>query len=286
MGLLFAFTAIVSWGLGDFLIQKNARKFGDWIALFFVTIIGSILFLPFVWNDIPALLSNSNNLLFLLGTSVVLLIAGLMDFEALRRGKISVIEPIYAFEVPVTVGLSTFLLHEHMTSAQTIMVILLMIGIVLISTKTFSHFKNLHAERGAFMAIGATTGMGIINFLFGIGARAISPLVVNWFTSVFLAIVCFVYIVSTKKYQHLAHDWRRNRKLISVTGIFDNLAWIAYAYAAIYMPIAIATSLTESYIALAAMLGLIYNKERLRTHQYAGLVLCVIAAIILAFITG
>lgn len=285
MGLLFAFTAIISWGLGDFLIQKNARKFGDWIALFFVTIIGAILLLPFVWSDIPSLFTHTNNLLFLLGTSVVLLIAGLLDFEALRRGKISVIEPIYAFEVPVTVGLSIFVLHEQLTTMQTMMVILLMIGIFLISTKTFGHFKNLHAERGVFLAIGATIGMGIINFLFGIGAREISPLAINWFTSAFLAIICLLYIIGTNNVRALTADWRGNKKLVSVTGVFDNLAWVAYAYAAIYMPIAIATSLTESYIALAAMLGLIYNKEKLRTHQYVGLIVCVVAAIILAFIT-
>ena len=148
MGLLFAFTAIVSWGLGDFLIQKNARKFGDWIALLFITLIGAIVLLPFVLGDFPAMFGNTRNLLFLLGTSAVLLVAGLLDFEALRRGKISVIEPIYALEVPVTVALAMFFLQEPMATIQTVMVLILMAGIFLVSTNIFKHFKHLHAEPG------------------------------------------------------------------------------------------------------------------------------------------
>mgnify|MGYP001602786024 CR=1 FL=1 len=127
--------------------------------------------------------------------------------------------------------------------------------------------------------------MGIINFLFGIGAREISPLGINWFTSTFVAVACIIFILQYKKYDLAVESWKGNKKLILGTGIFDNLAWVAYAFAALYMPIAIATSLTESYIALAALLGLLYNKETLKPHQYVGLVLCVVAAIILAYVS-
>ena len=172
-----------------------------------------------------------------------------------------------------------------MSLLQTSLVVVIMIGIFLISTRTFTALKNIVVERGAYLAIGATIGMGIINFLFGIGAREIGPLAINWFTSIFLAIACLIFILKRRQYHFMLQDWRSNKKLISFTGLFDNLAWVAYTYTVLYLPIAIATSLTESYIALATLLGLIYNKEKLRAHQFVGLLLCVVAAITLAGIS-
>jgi hypothetical protein len=48
MGTLFAFIALISWGIGDFLIQKGARRFGNWITLFYITALVSITLFPFV----------------------------------------------------------------------------------------------------------------------------------------------------------------------------------------------------------------------------------------------
>jgi uncharacterized membrane protein len=65
----------------------------------------------------------------------------------------------------------------------------------------------------------------------------------------------------------------------------DNAAWIAYSYSTLYIPITIAISISEGYIALAALLGLIFNKEKLNKHQYLGLILAIISAVVLAMIT-
>ena len=53
---------------------------------------------------------------------------------------------------------------------------------------------------------------------------------------------------------------------INCHSFIDNLAWVAFAYATLYVPIAIATGISESYIALAAALGIIINKEKLKKH--------------------
>ncbi|KKT90129.1 MAG: hypothetical protein UW90_C0006G0029, partial [Candidatus Yanofskybacteria bacterium GW2011_GWB1_45_11] len=44
------------------------------------------------------------------------------------------------------------------------------------------------------------------------------------------------------------------------------------------------TGISESYIALAALLGLVFNGEKLARHQWLGLIICSIAAVILAII--
>lgn len=285
MGIAFAFGALLCWGLGDLLIQRSARQFGKWAALFYVTAIGAIALLPFIWGELKMILASPNDLFILIITSVIVLFAALFDFEALRVGKISVIEPIFAFEVPITVALAALILGERLMPAQYLLVVLLLIGIFLVATKHFHHYRTIHLEKGVWAAVFATIGMGAVNFLFGVAAREVSPLMINWFTSVFLAAATLIAMIGKSGLGQLKHDWHNSKGLIIGVGVIDNLAWIFYAYATLYIPIAIAVGISESYIALASGLGLMLNREKLKPHQFLGLILAVVAVIVLAFIT-
>lgn len=285
MGITFALLALLSWGIGDFLLQKSARRFGDWDALLYITLFASVLLLPFIWNDLELIFAASKTTLLLFFCSIVLLFAAMLDLEALRVGKISVVEPIYALEVPVTAALASVLLGERLDTLQTFLIITLVAGIFLVATKSFSHFKHIHTEKGAWLAILATICMGLANFLFAVSARATSPLLINWFTSIFILTITFTYLIFNKKLAAAFAFWRNNKKLIIGVGIIDNLAWIFYGLAVLYIPVAIAIGISESYILLAAGLGVIYNKEKLQRHQFFGMGLCVVSVIVLSLVT-
>ena len=277
--------ALFSWGIGDFLIQKSARKIGNWLALFYIAAFASIALLPFIYKELGPLLINQKGLLILLVASLVLTFAAYFEFEALRIGKISVIEPIYAFEIAVTALLSALLLREHLSSAQLALVLLIMTGIFLVSTQSFDRFKNISWEKGVAIGIMATLAMGAVNFLFGAGARDTSPLLINWFTSVFITLVCLFVLLGQSKAKLIFSTFKKSPALLTAVSVIDNLAWVAFAYATTYIPITIATSISESYIALAAFLGMKLNKEKLRVHQQIGFALVVVAAVTLAAIT-
>ncbi len=281
MGLFFAALAIVGWGFGDFLIQRSVRKVGDWEALFFITLIATVALLPFVVYELRVL--SAFNIVVLAGTSFVIFVAALFDFDALRVGKISIIEPIYALEVPVTIALATLILGEVLSLMQIVLIVLLLLGVFLVSNKQLSriHLKTL--ERGVLAAVFATLGMGFSNFLFGFAARETSPLMINWFTSTFMMLATLGYLLYVGEGRKIIESWRKNKRLLVAVGFADNLAWVAYSSATLYLPIGLATGLTESYIALATMLGLFYNREKLRRHQQVGLVLAIGTAIVLAF---
>lgn len=283
MGILFALAALLSWGLGDFLIQRSARKFGDWIALFYITAFGSVILFPFVYHDLAS--AFDSHLVLLLVAGCIILLAALLDFEALRVGKISVIEPVYALEVVITVILSMYVINERLTLLQGILVGSSVIGIFLVSTKSFHHVKNIHLEKGIWYALFASLGMGAVNFLFGLGSRAVSPLMINWFTSTFIAIVAIIYLISTSRFREVVADFKQNKRLIFSVSIFDNLAWIMFSYATLYITIAIATSVSEAYIVFASFLGLYFNREKLTYHQIFGLLLVIISIIALGSIT-
>jgi phosphoglycerol transferase MdoB-like AlkP superfamily enzyme len=68
---------------------------------FLITGFGAVVLLPFVWHSLPDLFSSGGpGLYVLIVAAVVLLLAALLEFEALRRGKLAVVEPIWSFEIP------------------------------------------------------------------------------------------------------------------------------------------------------------------------------------------
>jgi len=284
MGLTFAFLAIISWGVGDFLIQKSARRFGDWLAMFFITAFATVALTPLIIKDLPTLLDNSQGLIILMLSSFVILVAGLLDFEALKKGKISVVEPIYTLEIIITTTLAWFLIGEKLSWIELVLIGLVVTGIFLISTKRFGDWSLKKIEKGVFLAISATILMGGVNFLFGFGSRLTNPLMMNWFTSVFITIVTGCYLIYHNQLKSLTTHWRDHKKLIFGAGLFDIMAWVSYSYSMLYLPIAIATGITETYVILASILGIIFNKEKLKKHQWVGFFITIVSAISLAFI--
>src|SRR3989344_6699605 len=117
LSILAAFGAMICWGFGDFLIQRSTRKFGNVEALAFIGIIGSIGLLPFIIPEL-SLLYTAENAAFLLFVGVFTFIVALLDFEALKEGKLSVIDVILEVELPITVVLGIIYFGEELTSAQ------------------------------------------------------------------------------------------------------------------------------------------------------------------------
>lgn len=286
VGIGLAFVAMLCWGFGDFLIQRSTRKIGDWETLFVICAFGSVILLPFVYKNIPALLFGSiENLLILLVCSLVLLFAALLDFEALKKGKLAVVEPIWSFEIPASALLAYFILREHISWEQIILIACLIVGLCLVSFREKYLKKEFLVEKGVLIAFVAAFIMGAANFFVGWGARVTDPLTVNFFVNVFVTTVTGAYLLFRGQVKHTIRDVINNRGLLLVMSISDNAAWVAFAFAMVLTPIAVAVALSESYIIVAVLLGLLVNREKLQSHQKIGLVVALASALILAAIT-
>ena len=286
LGIILAFAAMLCWGFGDFLIQKSTRKLGDWETLFIITLVGAVFLFPFVYKDIPSVFSSWKNLGILLLASFILFIAALLDFEALKEGKLSVVEPLWSLEVPVSATLAFFIMKESISFNQALLIGALIVGLILVSLRSYHFTKRIWLEKATFIALAAAIVMGAANFFVGFGARQTDALMMNWFLSVFIMLCSAIYLVKMGSMKKMFRDTIKYRKLVLPMTIVDNLAWIAFAFAMILAPIAIAVAISESYIIVAVLLGMFVNKEFLRTHQKIGLVLALVAAITLAATLG
>lgn len=283
MGIIFAFIALFSWGFGDFFIQKTTRVIGSWKALFFIGITGLFGLFPFVKNDIFNL--NTGNFLLLSILGGVVFFTAFFDFEALRQGKIAIIEPIIGLELPLTVGLSVTLGRESLTTLQLFLIAIVFIGLVLAITSHHTHLRYHKRifERGVILAGIGAIGMALTNFLVGVSSQNISPLVTIWFAHSLLALVCGAYILFKGEFKNLVSDLRNYPKPIIGQSILDNVAWVAFAFATTLIPISIATTISESYIVLAVLLGIFINRERLKFHQAVGVALASGGVIMLSY---
>lgn len=280
--LIFAFLAMIFWGFGDFFIQRSSRKIGNVESLLFIGIIGLIGLLPLVWNDIPALFEWQNILLIgFLG--VLTFVAGLLDFEALKEGKLSVIEVVLEIELPITILLGLVFFGESLSGIQWAIISLIFIGIVMMAIKEH-HLKNprLFLEKGVLIALVGSIGMGGINFLTAASSRQVSPIMAIWGPALVFSVLCFFVILKREGFGKTFSNLKKFKWLILGMGIFDTAAWTTYAFATYNEELAIITAITESYPALGLFLGLKFNKEKIGWHQYVGAVLAIIASIALA----
>ncbi len=280
LGVLFALGALLCWGFGDFLIQRSTKKFGVWEPLFIITAIGVVMLFPFVASNLAALLAGEGPLLLLAG--IIMLGAGLLQFKAFEEGKMAVVEPILALEVPVTAVLAGLVVGEAVQPFQAVLIFLLVSGLIILSIKPHHLSRKAWLERGALLAVGGAFFVGTANFLVGFASRLTDPLLTSWVVTTFLAVVSFAYLLSTKKIIPMLTHLKSQKKLLVSVSIIDNLAWVFYAVSTLFIPMAVAIALSESYIALAVLLGLIINKERILEHQKLGLGLAIASALFLA----
>src|SRR3989344_629822 len=167
VGILFAFGALLAWTFGDFFIQRGTRTVGDWKTLFYIGALGGVALFPFVKGEIVPTLSDLPHAALLTLLFAVTLFAALFEFEALKQGKIAIIEPVFAIELPVTIGLAVVLWEESLTLVQMLLSAVVFIGIMLAVTAhhTHLHYHKRIFEKGFVLAGIGGIAMALTNFL-------------------------------------------------------------------------------------------------------------------------
>jgi len=280
--LVAAFGAMLAWGFGDFLIQRSVRKIGDLESLAFIGLIGFIGLTPFVLPDLP-LLFLPQNLLLLAGLGALSFVVAMFNFEALKEGKLSVVDVVLEFELPITIALGFFLFAESPSIFQFFLIIPIFAGIVLISMKKNFSFKKHHLlEKGVFYAIIAAIGLGLCNSFTAFSARSVSPLLAIWIPWGIIFIVSMIFILKKHDVKKMFVNASRFKWLILGMGIMDTLAWIFYSFSMAKINVGIVTAITESYPVLGVILGVALNREHITMYQILGAVLTICASIALA----
>ena len=273
LGILFAFVALIGWGFGDFFIQKTTRIMGVYRTLFCICAGGAIVLFPFIYHELPAYTFEDYIALSVL--SGIIFVYALVLFEAFRRGKLSVVEAVVAFELPLTVALGVFIGGESLTMRQFVLFLVIFVGVALAAAARLDHL-HVHRrifEKGVALAFAGAFLSALTNFFIGTYSQEMSPLFVIWATHTMLAVLCCVYILWRSEFSSLWSIIKKHPGPVAAQSFFDNAAWIGYAFATSMIPISLTVSISESYIALAALLGYFLGREKLHWHQIMGAII-------------
>jgi drug/metabolite transporter (DMT)-like permease len=289
MGIFYAISALVAWAFDDFFIGRASKKASSVGALFILALLGTVTLLPAALLTEPRayLHLNSTATLWTLGLlMVVTLAAALADFEALRVGKLAVVDPLYALEIPITIVVAFIVIGERLGVLELALVVAVVLGMILVSSKSTKDIAHIHWERGTKFALLSVVFMGGTNFLTAYAARLASPLFTNLVSYVGLLVCTGAYLLLSGRMRHTFRVFVSHLWLFLLLGLADIIAWTSFAKAAALLPIGLATAITESYIVLAVILGVALNKERIKRHQIFGIACTVAAVIFLAYIAS
>jgi len=281
LGLLFAFIALIGWGFGDFFIQKTTRLIGVHKTLFLICASAMIALFPFVYSEILTYSKADYQAIVIL--SGIIFFYALVIFQAFERGKLSVVESVIAIELPLTVALGVFVGGESLSSTQFFLFLLIFVGIALAAAARLDHlhWHKRILEKGVAWAFGAAFLSALTNYYIGESSQHMSPFFVIWSTHSMLAILCGAYIFFRNDFGSLWKAFKQHPVPLIGQSIFDNAAWIGFAFATSIIPISLAVMVSESYIALAALLGYFLGREKLNNHQIIGAIIAFIGVFLL-----
>ena len=286
-GILLALLAFFSWGFGDFYIQRTTRSVGIWKALFFIGIFGTIIFLPFVFRNFQIFFTLKNY--WSLSALIIIAVGtAFVNLKAFKQGKMSIIAPILGLELPLTVVLGLVLLGERLSILELSLSILVFIGIVLatVEIEAFGRTYDYFLEKGVYWGFLSAVGLAFTNYFLAVVSQELTAPVTVWFTHSAVAIVSLIIIIKAGEFRTLLSSWQALRPVILLASFLDNMGWVTYASAAMFIPIAVVTTISEGYIALAAMLGVVFNRETLHRHQIVGVIISVAGILIMSYVNG
>ncbi|PIW36592.1 MAG: hypothetical protein COW24_04510 [Candidatus Kerfeldbacteria bacterium CG15_BIG_FIL_POST_REV_8_21_14_020_45_12] len=282
MGILFALGAFFGWGIGDFLIQRCTRKGGVTLTFWIISAIGSAALLPFVINSETAF-SEILSFPILLATGTTIM-NGFFLFWLFKHINLSIVQPVISLELPLGVILAAILFHESILPQQWLLIFAIFLGVVMLSF-ALNPFKvgKIKLEKGILLTTLAAFVSTSMNLSTAAAVEQFDPWFVIWAVGALITLVLLPLVLQKRRVYFAS--LKENPILYFATSIIDVTAWISFSFGVVYLPISLVLGLSQGYVLVSVILGITFNKERLRSWQYLGLFVTMTALIMLAFTT-
>jgi drug/metabolite transporter (DMT)-like permease len=259
LSLLTAF----AWTAFNYWIVPITKSSDPFVATMVLLIANALLTVPIalVLDGIP-----SSGDLLPLGCAVL---AGVLEalgfvlfFRALRTGDLAVVAPIVGLSGGIA-ALAVIVFGENISVLIGIGIAISLVGGCLAASQ-----GRRRTAAGALPAAGTALCLG---FMFALYAAAadLGPV-----SAVSIGRLSALVLLGT------VVVWRRlplpsravSRRLLAL-GAIDAAAFVSYAYAAARGPVSVAAVVVTQFSTLSAVVGIVLLRERLRPHQYVGILL-------------
>ena len=279
IALLGGLGAALAWGAGTFCSARSSRLIGAWSVVAWVMLFGLVANLAVIavgpW---PGTLSAADIAWMLvsgLGNAVGLL----LEYTALRRGKVGIMTPVTSTEGAIAAVLAVAT-GEALGAASAGLLAVVALGIVLAGVAPEEPAPDQPKSGAFWLAALAALSFGVGIFATGhlsgslpVGWAVLPPRLVG------VAIVTIPLALSRR----LSLS-RSALPLVAFTGLAEVLGFVCYAIGARHS-VAIAAVLGSQFAAVASVAAYVFLRERLTRLQLAGVVLIVAGVAALAWVT-
>ncbi|MGQ9788269.1 MAG: EamA family transporter [Candidatus Hadarchaeaceae archaeon] len=268
-GVLFGLVAMMCWGIADFFAARAIRKAGVLRTLVWAQTVGLLVLITIAFL-IGLAVPSFYTLVIILLTGVLNVVACLSFYRGLHVGKVSIISPVSASWVVVTVILSLVILGETLSQLQTIGVVLTISGVLLAS------FKSRELLRLRLGSLSAGVQFAVISMLaWGVHYIFIDFLIgeLGWFLPVLS--VKTVTVLSLLLYSGFANRDLSYPKsvfpMVVAIGLLEATAFTAYGAGVASQFTAIVAPVAATFPVVTIILARIFFKEMVEVNQRIGI---------------
>jgi drug/metabolite transporter (DMT)-like permease len=268
--------AALCWSIGTISAARASRLVGARSVLNWVMIVGLVITAPFaVASGLPHGLHGSElGWIVLAGAGNV---AGLLfAYEAMRRGKVSIVAPITSTEGAIAAILAVAT-GEALGVPSAVLLAVIAIGVVLASLTPSS--AGGHTLRATFLSAGAAVSFGLSLYA---TAKVSNALPLVWAVIpprlVGVAVVALPSLALRRIRIEAAAI-----PFVLISGLCEVVGFASYALGARH-GIAVSAVLASQFAALAAIGAYVLFHERLRAVQVVGIVMIAICVAALSAI--
>lgn len=284
MDVIMGLLAALCWGATDFLLGINARAVGIKKAVLFVQLVGFIitclllLCLPKLWAQ--AVNASSSGWVAGLIASILTLLGALFLSRAFAIGKASIVAPLVTSYGVVTATLSWFS-GETLSSVQVVGLGVCLMGVTLATLSTESDNQKKKASTQAVLyALLAAVLYGCSFWLQGKYALSeLGPTAMLWLGYA-VGLTSLTSILLKGPLQFSLPPLKHCSSLLGAS--FLSLGgFSAFALGATYGSVAIVAVVSTLSGGVAATLGFVFLRERLRPIQVLGILSVLTGAVVL-----
>jgi drug/metabolite transporter (DMT)-like permease len=310
MGIFFGLAAALFWGVSDFVARQVTQRVGTYRTLFFMQFIGILgLSLYLVSTGILAhLLQSANWRTWMLAIVVALLniFSSLALYRSFEIGVMAIVSPIAASSSALTVLLA-LLSGERLNQLQVIGIVATLIGVILAVTQPGplrivrilwsrkltqvqkrsseettlpqkTQWRNI-LNHGVGWALTASVGYSLTFWLLGIYvAPVLGGIAPIWLIR--LLTPCVLSLCAFPLHQSVRLPKGNVWWLICVVSVLDTAAFVCAALGLATRQVAIVSILASLFSAITVILAWIFLHERLRQHQWLGIVIIFLGIIL------
>lgn len=285
MWIILAFGSALFAGITSILAKCGIKKTDSTVA----TAVRTIVVLIFSWLMVFVAGSQSQiglisrkSWLFLIWSGIATGASWLCYFRALQSGDINKVVPIDKSSVILTILLAFIFLHEKISLAKGIGVVLIGIGTFLMIEKKDSSTGQKETGNHWFLyAVGSAVFASLTSILGKVGISGVESNLGTAIRTGVVLVMAWLMVYVTGKQHTVKEISRKELAFISLSGLATGGSWLCYYRALQEGPASIVVPIDKLSILVTVLFSYIVFRERLSKKSCAGLIAIVAGTLVM-----